>query len=225
MTSASRNDADLVAKSDSGLDPALPERRMRPVLWWASLGVAAVAIQAYIYTRWFFSDSFRAVGTGTDPVPAYDKVFAWILQPAFGLAALLATAWFIRGCLKERRMTFDAKICLGWISMIWLDHAANLIRPQMLFNSYYLNRGSWGEYIHGWISRSPQNLPAPVRHRVRHLLFPLGCSVTNARQRRSVSTLHIGVRHNLCSTNALAMRCHRERAATTWSARPAPAVV
>jgi hypothetical protein len=196
--SPSKNDADLVAKSDSGLDPVLPERRMRPVLWWASLGVAAVAIQAYIYTRWFFSDSFRAVGTGTDPAPTYDKVFAWILQPAFGLAALLAAAWFIRGCLKERRMTFDAKIYLGWISMIWLDHAANLIRPQMLFNSYYLNRGLWDEYIH-WVHlpQSPEP-PSPVRHRVRHLLFSARLPSDNARQRRSVSTLHIGVRHNLC---------------------------
>ena len=190
--------SDQIAGTTSAETRGQTERRMRPVLWWASLGVAAVTLQTYVYLRWIFSDNFRRVGPGVDPVTTYDKVFAWILQPAFGLAALLATVWVIRGCVKERRITFDAKLYLGWISMIWMDHAANLIRPQMLFNSYYLNRGSWDEYIPGWISRNPQNLPAPFFIEFGTYLFMivvtvLGCKLMQAVKRRRPAIGMVGL--------------------------------
>jgi hypothetical protein len=140
MTSPSKNDADLVAKSDSGLHPALPERRMRPVLWWASLGVAAVAIQAYIYTRRFFSDSFRAVGTGTDPVPTYDKVFAWILQPAFGLAALLAAAWAFADASKSARDEMSSRKSAHYV--VSASRACGCLREKLLRRSDYVDIGA-----------------------------------------------------------------------------------
>jgi Spirocyclase AveC-like len=134
---------------------------MRPVLWWAALGLVAVGFQLYVYIGWIASSDFRSVPTGSDPVPHHLKVVAWILQTAFGLAAAGCTAWIVRGCLRARRLTFDAKLSLGWISVIWIDPAANWIRPQMMFNSYYINRGSWVQHIPGWIGRNGRLLPDP----------------------------------------------------------------
>lgn len=145
--------------------PAPPDtagRKARPVLWWAAIGVGAVVVQGYVYGAWVFSGDFESVPTGPDPVPHWMKVWAWILQPTMGLLAVAAIVWVLRGCIRERRFTLDAKLMVGACSLIWLDPIGNLIRPQFLFNSYYVNRGSWLPHIPGWISRNGENLPSPI---------------------------------------------------------------
>jgi hypothetical protein len=156
--------ADVTERSAIHADHSSPamRRSARPVLWWAALGLLALAFQAYVYTRWVSSDDFHSVPTGPDPVPNDIKIKAVVLQCVFAANVVLATAWVVRGCVKRRKFTFDAKIFLGCIGMIWMDHAANLVRPQMFMNSYYINRGSWDRFIPGWISRNPQKLPASI---------------------------------------------------------------
>jgi hypothetical protein len=83
------------------------------------------------------------------------------LQVIFGLAAFSAVVWVVRSCVVQRKLTFDAKLLVGWCSVLWIDQTANWIRPQVIFNSYYVNRGSWYGHIPGWISRNAGRLPAP----------------------------------------------------------------
>jgi hypothetical protein len=134
-------------------------RKVRPVLWWAGAGFGFLLLQAYIYGAWIASDDFKPSPLGPDPVPRWEQVFAWVLQPAFTLAALGVAVWVIRGCLRERRITFDAKLLLGWYSIIWLDPAGNYLRPQFMFNAIYVNYGSWVEHIPGWVSPHAHNFP------------------------------------------------------------------
>ena len=134
-------------------------RRARPVVWWASVGAAAVALQAWIYGSWVASDDFRTVTIGRAEVPGHEKVWAWILQIAFSAAALATLAFVARTCLKQRRLSLEAKILLAWWAIMWLDPAANYFRPQYFFNSYYVNMGSWAAHIPGWVSREGGNLP------------------------------------------------------------------
>ena len=138
---------------------ALTPRRARPVLWWASLGAAAVVLQVWIYTSWVLSDDFRAVTTGADPVPGHDKTWAWILQATFTAGALFAVVFVVRKCVTQRRLTLEAKIAIAWLAVMWMDPMANYFRPQYMFNSYYINFGSWAGHIPGWISRRGGNLP------------------------------------------------------------------
>lgn len=139
----------------------VPTRPARPVLWWAAFGAAMVALQLYVYGSWVTSDDFESVGTGSDPVPRSDKVWAVILQIAFTTTAVLVVAWVVRGCLKQRRLTFDAKLMLAWWSILWLDPAQFFLRPVNFYNSYYFNRGSWVPNIPGWVSPNMENLPNP----------------------------------------------------------------
>jgi hypothetical protein len=139
--------------------PAATPRRARPVLWWASLGAAAVALQAWIYTSWVLSGDFRAVTTGRDPVPGHEKTWAWILQGGFTAGALVAVVFVVRTCVRRRRLTLEAKIAIAWLAVMWMDPMANYFRPQYMFNSYYINFGSWAGHIPGWISRRGGNLP------------------------------------------------------------------
>src|SRR5271167_2574500 len=41
-------------------DPDQQPKRIRPVLWWAALGAAAIAFQTYVYIAWMTSDDFKA---------------------------------------------------------------------------------------------------------------------------------------------------------------------
>lgn len=148
-------------------------RRIRPVLWWAALGAAVIALQLYVYAAWITSSDFTPTPTGPDPVPQTEKVFAWILQPLFALLALWALAWVIRGCRRAGSLTLDAKLLIAGYCQIWLDPVGGLVRPEFFFNAYYLNRGSWVSHIPGAL--------VPNGHRLADLLLveiPLyGCMI------------------------------------------------
>jgi Spirocyclase AveC-like len=131
----------------------------RPVVWFATVGAAALALQIYVYISWMRSEDFRRVSTGADPVPTSVKVWAWISQISVTLLAIGCVVWVTRQCLRERKLTFDAKLLIGWVSCFWLDPVPNWIRPQVFFNSYYVNMGSWVEHIPGWFGPTGSNLP------------------------------------------------------------------
>jgi hypothetical protein len=140
--------------------PAPTARSHRPaVAGWALLGAAVVALEAYVYAAWVLSGDFRAAPLGVTP-PGAVRARAWGLQVIFALVAIGAIAWVIRGCIRQRRLTLDAKLWLGWMAMIMIDPAANWLRPQMSFNAYYVNRGSWVEHIPFWSTKA-RTLPQP----------------------------------------------------------------
>jgi Spirocyclase AveC-like len=171
--------------------------RPRPVLWWAAFGAAAIAVQIYVYVAWIASDDFETVSMGPDAVPTSDKVWAWILQVSFTLIALLAVAYVIRGCIRSRRLTLDAKLAIGFVSLIWLDPIANFIRPQWSYNAYYVNHGSWTEHIPGWIGdtgRVPQSLlvEAPAYFLLIFVAIA-GCAFMRWVKRRRPETSNFGL--------------------------------
>jgi hypothetical protein len=132
--------------------------RNRPVLWWAGLGAAAIAFQAYLYIAWIASSQFTKTSTGADPVPQTEKVIAWILQPALALVAVAALIWVIRGSRRAGRVTLDAKLLIAGYCQLWLDPIGSLIRPEFFFNSYYVNFGSWIGHIPGGLTPNGHRL-------------------------------------------------------------------
>jgi hypothetical protein len=153
---------DKAVATEAGPDAPVPvaPRRARPVLWWAGLGAAALALQAYVYGSWITSGDFRRITpVGPNAVPGHEKVWAWLLQGLFTGAALFAIIYVVRGCLKQRRLTLEAKIGIAWLAVMWMDPMANFYRTQYMFNSYYVNIGSWARHIPGWISRGGNRLP------------------------------------------------------------------
>lgn len=136
-----------------------PRIRIPPVAWWAMAGFALLALQADVYGAWIASGDFRVIQTGADPVPGSVKFWAIVTQILLSTVALGIVGWVLRGCIREKRLTFDAMLMMGWISSFWLDPVPNYIRPQVFFNSYYVNFGSWSEHIPGWVGPTGANLP------------------------------------------------------------------
>jgi hypothetical protein len=133
-------------------------RRVRPVVWWAALGTAALALQAWIYGSWILSGDVHSLSVGRSQVPQSDRIWAWIFQPVFAAGALAALVFVARGCRRQRRLTLEGKVLIAWWAVMWMDPSANFLRPQYFFNSYYLNIGSWAPHIPGWISRGGGDL-------------------------------------------------------------------
>ena len=158
----------------------------------------AVLFQLYLYGRWIGSGHFRSSPLGIDPVPQWEKTCAWIMQPTFTLGALLVAAWVIRGCVREGRLTFDGKLTIAWYSIIWLDPVGNYVRPQFMFNAYYVNRGSWVEGIPGWISPNGSNLADALLMEIpaygMAVMAAVGtCRLMRAIQRRRPHTGKVGL--------------------------------
>src|ERR1043166_9114658 len=97
----------------------LAPRKARPVVWWAAVGGVAGALQAWIYGSWLTSDDFRTVTIGRSQVPGYHRMWAWILQTVFSAVALAAIGFVVRTCVKQRRLSLEAKIMLAWWAVIW----------------------------------------------------------------------------------------------------------
>src|SRR6201998_929282 len=158
-------EAQARAEANAAPQPSVPDvargRRARPGLWWVALGGAAGAMTLYVYGRWVPSSYFAPTPTGSDPVPHDVMVKAWILQGTFAAGAVATIGWLGWRCARDRGLTFYAQMWIAWVGVIWLDPWANLIRPQMMFNSYYFNRGSWVEYIPWWIAPKGHLLPQP----------------------------------------------------------------
>src|ERR1700756_6065212 len=105
---AAQRRADVTVAPEPSTPPSAPGRRARPVLWWAALGAAAVAMQLYVYGRWVTSRDFAPTPTGPDPGPHDVLLKAGILQGTFAAGAVATIGWVVWRCARERHLTFYA---------------------------------------------------------------------------------------------------------------------
>lgn len=179
-----------VAIDSNDISAAVPKALTRqPVFWWAGTGIVFAALQVYILLLWLSSPDFASIGSGIDQVPAQVKSSAWISQ-FNALALFLGCAIYCaRKSWREGRLTWDALLVIGGLSVCWLDTAINYFRPIVLYNAYMLNQGSWSSHIPGWASTA-QSTPEPLLFVVGlygwwFLLFSVAfCAVARRLKRR-----------------------------------------
>jgi hypothetical protein len=154
----------LPAQVGSRLPSAAMERdkQTRPVLWWAAIGAAFLALQIYIYLAWIISGDAHRTPTGPDPVSSSTKFWAWSLQAASVLGMVVVIVYCVRRSRREKRLTFDALVAIGFFSVFWQDTIVNYIRPNFFYNSYLVNFGAWDPHIPGWLSQNAQKTPEPI---------------------------------------------------------------
>src|SRR5439155_25753105 len=81
-----------------------------------------------------------------------------------GVAALVVcVVYVVARSRREGRLTFDALVFIAWTTAIWLDPATNnYLRPQLVYNAYLFNLGSWAPHIPGWSTPNARLLPEPI---------------------------------------------------------------
>jgi hypothetical protein len=139
-------------------------RKIRPVTWWALAGMVSVTIFGYTWTRWIVSGNAKRTPHGPTPLPTYMRV-AINVEEAVALVLLVICLYFflVRPWRRERRLTLDGMLCIGLMTCYWQDLAANFIRPSyVLYNSYFIQFGSWTNYIPGFVEPNAHLFAEPV---------------------------------------------------------------
>lgn len=137
-------------------------RRASPVKWWATLGLACLALQIWIWATWMASDRFQTTTFGRDDVPAWMAGFAviWQVGTVIGLVAIIYW-WVVRPILREGRFTTQGMIVVVWGLLYWQDPIANYSQNWFGYNTTLVNFGSWTTDIPGWVAPLGNQLPEP----------------------------------------------------------------
>ena len=139
---------------------------VRPVKWWAALGVAFIAVQAAILIAWVTGPWFHHVSPGPTPVPTYMKVAMvtfQILLPAAGLGAIYL--FVVRPWRRERRLTIYGLLVVAFSFLWWQDPLSAYGGEWFSYNAWQVNMGSWVHEVPGWLA------PGTPSHQIAYPLL------------------------------------------------------
>ena len=135
-------------------------RRWGPAQWLALLGAPVLAWEAWTVVAWL-SDGPRQVTEFRDTGSA-SWWAARVLEGGVILLSIPMAVLVVRGCLRERRLTFDAMFCLVAPTMIWADLGVNFFGPTFLFSSNFVNVTNACGHMPGVINPDCGRAPDPV---------------------------------------------------------------
>lgn len=93
--------------------PITDGRGTNPAVWWAVVGVVAIAVQLYVYGAWILSGDAVQTPAGPDPIPANVKAAAWVLQVLGPAGSLVLLVWCVRQYRRTGRLGFDTLLASG----------------------------------------------------------------------------------------------------------------
>jgi predicted secreted protein len=137
-------------------------RETKPVYVWAFVGVLFVLFQAYVYGAWILSDKFHAIAPGNEPVPSWFNGLLIFFQTGSILSSIAVVVWAIRSYRREGYVTSVVLFFFAWLLSYWQDPLANYYRLNFSYSSHFFNRGSWSEFIPGWVLPLGSNMPEPL---------------------------------------------------------------
>ncbi|MEV0501582.1 spirocyclase AveC family protein [Streptomyces spectabilis] len=140
--------------------PSPPSAR-RTVLWWALVGVLATAFTGYLMARYLLSAGVHlSLGTeGQRDMATFPLARLWFYQAACTAAFLGLTVFVLRDCRRQRRMTVNASMYLGFTVAFWVAPLESWRAPFVRQNPAMIHAtGSWGQYIPGWNDNFSQPL-------------------------------------------------------------------
>ena len=126
----------------------------------AGLGILSVVWGAVTVIPWLLD--------GPEPVTGYARSGSgsWYAARIYEAVALLLSAGVatvvIRQCRRERRLTFDAKFCIAWFLMFWVDPVINMVAPIWMYSSNWVNLSAWCGHMPLVLNADCGRIPEPV---------------------------------------------------------------
>jgi hypothetical protein len=139
------------------------ERTVRPIMFWAGLGVAFLALSVYLLVAWLAGGPERTP-RGPTIVPTWTKV----LLVSWQVVGLVATASFIfhfviRPWRREGRLSSNGLMLLAMMTLyIPQDLLGNYAQVWVTYSSAMWNFGSWFGHIPGWIAPNGNQMTEPI---------------------------------------------------------------
>lgn len=117
----------------------------------------------WVWSRWIFSDNFRPIDPGPDPLPVWQYwVLTGIQVGGFALALWVLWRTAIQPKLRDGSFTTNGLIVLALPTMWFQDFLFGYGGTWMTYNTHLWNMGSWAPYMPGWQGMHPENFPAPL---------------------------------------------------------------
>src|SRR5882724_12050634 len=141
----------LAAREPTGTEPGVAGGRATWPVWvWLSLGTIVLLTQTWVWTL-FLASGPHELARYRDPGSA-TYLWAKIFEVSLGLMFLSTVGLTVRGALRTRRLTTNAKLLIAFASIIWLDPMLNYLRPGFYFTQNFINVESWAAYLPGQIA-------------------------------------------------------------------------
>lgn len=138
-------------------------RVTRPIVAWATVGAAFVALAIYVASSWILGGRATPTPIGVNnPDLNRDIAFTIGFQVATVIAVVGTLVYVVKGCIRERRFTFDAILVIAYLLLIQWDPILNYITPQFSYSSLMVNFGSWTTDMPGWVSPYGNLMPEPT---------------------------------------------------------------
>lgn len=130
---------------------------------WILMGAAWFALFVYCMASWVLGPDFVANTTGRDQAPPDYVRFIRVME-AIGvtLAALVFYLSVIRPWRRTGRLSFDGLFFLACGALVVQEPWLNWIRPQLLYNTLFVNYGSWMDYLPGIVSPVAGKVPVAL---------------------------------------------------------------
>lgn len=159
-------------------DPARPDSRSAPVVIAASIGAFSIALTAYIWGRWVFSDYFRPVDPGPDDMASGERLLLIAVQAGcVALTAFILWRFVVRPWRRDRRMPNDA-LLIGACFLAWVwDPVFNYSQNWLVYNTHLFNMGSWTPFIPGWIAPHQEGMSEPLLTGFGYIFWVFGTMV------------------------------------------------
>jgi hypothetical protein len=158
----SRWEAELVS---TGPRDAPAERAPgRPVLVWAAVGAALLALELFVLAKWVTGPNLVRTRSGPDSISSAARTAYVVLQVAVTAATVLCLwIWVVRPWRREGRMTTDGMLAVSGGMLFFWDMCMNYTSVSLLYNSNLVNLGAWanGSWP-GWTSPNGNLLPEPL---------------------------------------------------------------
>jgi hypothetical protein len=134
-------------------------RRSYAVWVWASLGLAFVLLQAWIWVSFFASGPEQLTRYRDSSLPAWKWAKAFeVIQVGWLVGTVTVVG---REVVRQRRMTRNAMLLVAFASVVWIDPLLNYLRPGFYFTSNYINVESWVSHIPGQLAPYSSLTPVP----------------------------------------------------------------
>jgi hypothetical protein len=126
----------------------------------AAAGVLCLVWEGWTLIAWI-ADGPQAITQFRD-TSHYTWWLARVLEGAAVLLAIITSLWLWRSSRSGRRVSFDVMFVVAGFLGFWTDPMVNFIQPIWLYNSNFINVGSWAGHIPFVLNPAADKVPEPI---------------------------------------------------------------
>lgn len=141
----------------------LTPRRTPPVVLWAAVGIAFLALQTYIYSAWIGSGDATPTSERGGHVSDGYRTFVTVWEIGNVIVGLLLLYFVVyRPWRRNGRMSLDGILSLVFLTLVWQDPISDYMQTAVTYTSVQTNLGSWATHIPGWYSPHAEQYGWPI---------------------------------------------------------------